>query len=382
MTNLNNEVIATRIPSASRNRLASLQAGRGIAALLVVFYHDSIEIFDSSKYWPSNPVGTTFNFGHMGVEYFFVLSGFIIFHVHRVDIGNPDRWKRFVWRRFTRIYPSYWVVLALLTMVYFARPGWGSGFERTPSAILSSFALVAFGPMRDAALPLTILVVAWTLYHEMMFYGLFLVLIIRRNVGWAIFSGWFFVSALVLLLGRPEPTLFYFYFAPVHLLFGMGMAAAFLLERRTIVPPLMLVSSGLVLIFATILNELWFKAFTNEANTVAYGLGSMGIVLGLAKIEVAGRLRVPRFFALLGDASYSLYLIHVIVLVGIAKICVFIPHRQLVPAIIWYGAFICVAVIAGIAFHLTIEQPLLQALQRRIPRVRQPSVTSTGGLQG
>ncbi len=66
----------------ARRRWSSVQAGRGIAAVLVVLAHTSASVFDQRKYWPANPVGPLFDFGHAGVEFFFVLSGFIILYAH------------------------------------------------------------------------------------------------------------------------------------------------------------------------------------------------------------------------------------------------------------------------------------------------------------
>ncbi len=64
------------------------------------------------------PASGLFAFGHAGVDFFFVLSGFIILHVHAGDIGRPVRLGHYLQRRFTRVYPFYWVVflLALLAM--------------------------------------------------------------------------------------------------------------------------------------------------------------------------------------------------------------------------------------------------------------------------
>ena len=58
------------------------------------------------------PFGGLFLFAHAGVDFFFVLSGFIIYRVHRGDIGSPHRLSRYAWRRFVRIYPTYWIILA------------------------------------------------------------------------------------------------------------------------------------------------------------------------------------------------------------------------------------------------------------------------------
>ena len=52
-----------------------------------------------------------FQFGHAGVDLFFVISGFIILFVHYDDIGRPERVGRYLGRRLSRIMPAYWVAL-------------------------------------------------------------------------------------------------------------------------------------------------------------------------------------------------------------------------------------------------------------------------------
>jgi exopolysaccharide production protein ExoZ len=108
----------------STGNFATIQAGRGLAALSVVLYHLGGWVAQS-KYWGYDPLGGVFAFGQAGVEYFFVLSGFIMLHVHRRDFGQSSMVPRFLWKRFCRIYPPYWFILALLVPVYFVEPSFG-----------------------------------------------------------------------------------------------------------------------------------------------------------------------------------------------------------------------------------------------------------------
>jgi peptidoglycan/LPS O-acetylase OafA/YrhL len=70
--------------------LKSLQACRAAAAILVVLYHTSHGIFRLPRYFEHKPFGPVFDFGFAGVDFFFVLSGFIMMHVHAADIGRPS----------------------------------------------------------------------------------------------------------------------------------------------------------------------------------------------------------------------------------------------------------------------------------------------------
>src|SRR4051794_15071476 len=110
--------------------LQSLQACRAMAAILVVLYHTSHGIFRLDKYFGHKPFGHVFDFGFAGVDFFFVLSGFIMMHVHGRDIGQPRAFASYLWKRFSRIYPAYWIVFAAILPVYFLVPSFGLGHER------------------------------------------------------------------------------------------------------------------------------------------------------------------------------------------------------------------------------------------------------------
>ena len=73
---------------ASSNRLVGIEAGRGIAASLVVLYHVSRHL---DQAFGAPMLVHAFQFGHSGVDFFFVISGFIILFVHYRDIDNPLR---------------------------------------------------------------------------------------------------------------------------------------------------------------------------------------------------------------------------------------------------------------------------------------------------
>src|ERR1039458_2243310 len=73
--------------------IKSLQYGRGIAALLVCLFHYEgamNQIQTGSGSLESSGFEFIFRAGHSGVEFFFILSGFIIFHAHRIDLRSEE----------------------------------------------------------------------------------------------------------------------------------------------------------------------------------------------------------------------------------------------------------------------------------------------------
>ena len=70
----------------------SLQVFRGMAALAVVAHHAALS---TDAFVQSMPEGwqRLFDLGALGVDFFFVLSGFIIMHAHRGEVGNPYKFR-------------------------------------------------------------------------------------------------------------------------------------------------------------------------------------------------------------------------------------------------------------------------------------------------
>jgi len=158
-------------------KLPGIEGARGIAASLVVFYHAARHLKADTGIAPLNGVA---QFGHAGVDFFFVLSGFIIYFVHNKDIGKSAGLGRYLERRFTRIFPLYWFVLMLMLCLTTL-----SVHRSMPSV---SFILQSMTLLPHVGEP--ILGVAWTLQHEIIFYLLFSIAIINTQAGIFIFFIW------------------------------------------------------------------------------------------------------------------------------------------------------------------------------------------------
>jgi len=147
------------MPVLMPTKLKTLQLCRGLAAALVLLFHATSV---SSAFLNYDLLHGIFLFGYSGVDFFFVLSGFIIFWIHRVDLGHPARLRPYLRKRFIRIYPLYWVVFLVLLPIYFGLP---NNFHDC-LVLLKSFLLLP-----QVSNP--VLTVAWTLSSELFFYGLF-----------------------------------------------------------------------------------------------------------------------------------------------------------------------------------------------------------------
>jgi len=88
-----------------------------VASLLVVLFHMA-GVMGLHKYFGVK-FGEIFGFGDAGVEFFFVLSGFITTWVHTPDLGRPAKLVPYLRKRVVRIYPAYSIIFAVTFLMMF-----------------------------------------------------------------------------------------------------------------------------------------------------------------------------------------------------------------------------------------------------------------------
>lgn len=142
--------------AAGKPQIQSLQVFRGLAALAVVVFHASAYTGTFVADVPSWAI-LVFGFGYLGVDFFFVLSGFIIMYSHYGDADIAPAYKRYVFKRLVRVFPAYWPISLALIALYAALPGFSSSPDKNYSLISSLLLLPADDPPA--------LYVAWTLVH-------------------------------------------------------------------------------------------------------------------------------------------------------------------------------------------------------------------------
>ncbi len=344
-------------------KLTGIEAGRGVAATLVLLYHVARHLDNASS---APRLREVFAFGHAGVDFFFVISGFIILFVHYDDVGAPARLGRYVGRRFTRLMPTYWVALALTVAMHIA------GRQGAPS--LADLALSA------SLLPSNqemVLGIAWTLRFEVLFYALFCVLIVNRRGGLLVMAAW--LSATILAVAAPVypnwvPVPFY---GAYNLEFFLGMTAAYVLRTCTVPRPRLVLALGLALFIAVAVFEdtRLLDGYGNAAR-LAYGIPGAIIVLGIAEADRRNLLRVPKLLRTIGAASYSIYIFQFIC-IGTAwqlLLATRLPH--LLPAGVAFVALALAVLVGGVVMSRCVEHPLMRLVRGRRSTIR---LRPTGG---
>lgn len=151
----------------NNKRIESLDALRGIAALAVVLRHYTT-IF-SLDYEVPNNFNFEFKYGYLGVELFFLISGFVIF----MTIEQVKTSKEFIVKRFVRLYPTYWLSLLITTVTILI-----FGLPKMHFSIKDF--LFNLTMIQDVVNPILqtkhIDGVYWSLAAELLFYGFILLL--------------------------------------------------------------------------------------------------------------------------------------------------------------------------------------------------------------
>ncbi len=343
----------------SRVPLASIQVMRGIAALAVAIYHTHL-ILSQPRYGGIDLWGAVAGKGWTGVNFFFVLSGFIIPYAHHADIGRPERAGHYLMRRFTRVYPIYWVFLTGFLAVSAVGFG-GTEFSWAWSNLLGAYLLVQIVPV--PTLPLR---VAWTLFYEIFFYFMFLLLILNRRIGMVVIGLW--GAAVIcwgLILGHDTD---YWYLHSWNLYFAMGALAYLGYRRWEGRPGIVILIAGLAILgglgVAGLIDEPLGIVQTHPRTLLLLGPPFALILLGAALTDRRRRWSPPRWCALLGEASYAIYLVHSPVISALAQVNrVLARHGHVMEPHLLYITIALASIFAGVIAHILVERPLLRTIR-------------------
>lgn len=334
----------------SLHRLESIQALRGVAALVVVLFHASVLSIDylaGAIYSPWTLVGKA------GVDLFFVISGFVMVYTTYRRFDEPGAATRFAISRISRIYPPYWILAAMVFLYWLHNPG-GVNSKSGQVNLLTSFLLLPGG-----GLPLV--PVAWTLVCEVFFYFVFWLVMVFGSARLLLpcISLWGLcvltntavglVNANAMVRGLP--------LSPFNLEFIVGVLLALMGIRRGGR------SALIVSLMAFAAMAVGFQLTGQEesipvANRVLLFLAPCaGLVYGLVALETSG-WRPSRFLVWIGDWSYSLYLVHILVMHLVYRVATRRTSIEWTGASAWMlaGAVVLLSVVIGYLYYRVVEQ--------------------------
>lgn len=341
-------------------KLLSVQALRGVAALLVVAFHAQ-GVIGLPQFGGIKPFAGFFEFGHAGVDFFFVLSGFIIFYIHQRELNIPQRFNSYLWKRVTRIYPLFLVVM-LITALKFVYHGNFNTLDFIKTIFL----------LPQPALPM--LKQSWTLVHEFIFYLCFSIAFFNTRLARALLGIWFTAFVIQKSMDFHLPAGFSadclnVLSSPYNLLFIIGMLVAWLVVRIQVPFPRLFIIIGTILFLLTGVAENLQILQTSATFTILmFGLSSAVLLIGVVSGESHGLIRVHNSANLLGDLSYPLYLSHGISIAAIMAI--YTISGLHLPGWVLLILLLIICSIAGIVLNKLVERPMARMLKAASERWR------------
>lgn len=278
----------------AQNRISTLDAFRGIAAVLVILFHYTTrydQIFISSS-------DVSFWFGWIGVPIFFILSGFVI----HLTIDRSKNALEFLKKRFYRLYPTYWLCIIITLFFIYAF----NLQHKTEFAISYLDILINFTMWHDFFGFKHIDGAYWSLLPELLFYILMATLVLTK-----LLKKFYLINSILIVLG----VIHFFFNTPIFnkvfdldyiLLFFIGICFYRLKNNKA------KKVEHLFIIVNLIIGSFLFQE-AQTSNDIKFVLLSFTIIVFLyycfiwGKLNWLGKIRILIFF---GNISYALYLVH------------------------------------------------------------------------
>jgi peptidoglycan/LPS O-acetylase OafA/YrhL len=339
-------------------RSATLDGVRGLAVALVVGFH-TMGTFAPTKL---HPLLWPLAGGTLGVDLFFVLSGYLLV----TSWTSSNRSLAGFWRRRARrLLPAYWVSLLILVPL------------QAPHLLHDAGRLALFASMQTflaPRLPWAVNASYWTLTPELHFYLLLplvyaalsklgtrrtLVLVFALSIVWRVASTSHYHFPADLLPGRIDQ-------------FAIGMAAATAGDRARAFASrwCAIVAAGALVVVLALYGQVFWRTGGDPPHIVeALAHPLVGALLGVAflRLRRVGRVRIleAKPLTALGLVSYSLYLWHLPILMLVRRVGGAAPYLALAVA---------AALFAAIASYFVVERPMLRRPARAAPVETAPVV--------
>ena len=315
------------------SRFMSLEAFRGLAAVMIVLYH--------SRFYAGESYVSFVRNSDIFVDFFFILSGFVMAHSYLDKIGSKISFRKFVLLRFGRLYPLHiltlllWVPYIAVKVIFYEK---GLG-DTDPAASNNAFTFlsnVLLFQALDGYQPLSWNYPSWSISAEFYTYIFFFIFVViafgRRSSGAYSLPGVILVASAayaftwILDVGRG---LELFIFECIGGFFlGILIYILYKNVKCIAIRPLwatVLEVTALAFLVYCVSNK---QDHGFRDNVFFYvSLLSFSVVIYLFVVQEGGyisRFLKNRLFQFIGKLSYSIYMVHAIVLAGIENLFVYV----------------------------------------------------------
>jgi exopolysaccharide production protein ExoZ len=332
-------------------KLYLLEVGRGVASLMVGLVHAGSQMKET-QFSGKEGMGGLFHYGFLGVDFFFVLSGFIICYAYFSSSTSKVSAPSFVVQRIFRIFPAYLAALALFLVI--------NRFQRSTQPLSAGF---LFEQVTLSAFGVPWLGVAWTLQFELLFYGAFAMVVWRNSLMVPLFTAWILIL-IASAWGGYTPNSIYSadIFGRIRsgqiLEFIVGLYVASVVVKGKSTQNVALLLAGGTVVGATAMAFLSIEInqnldlIRNVFTSSLFGL----ILLGLIRFE--SHIKKPsEAWMLLGALSYSFYLVHSPILSYCYAIAERLNIYKKIPEVVLAGVGICAGYIVAYFLYRFVEKP-------------------------
>lgn len=363
--------------------LPALTSVRFLLALGVVLFHYQLQ-------WKWDTMADTglFDRARLGVDVFFILSGFVLTHAYRDALqAETLGYRRFIVARFARIYPAHVAVLGLILMMITVAHLVGADFDEklyNPLGLLATLLLIhAWFPgifVAEWNGPSWSLSAEWFVYLLFPAFAWIGLRLARRPGVLLVLTALLFVAldlfyqaAFGDIVVHAENRMGILRIIP-EFLYGIALyrLGEHLNPRRRTAVIAALASAGAMLLL------MHFQA---DDRLIVLVAGPLVLSLALLAKVSADQLIARGWMVVLGEASYALYLVHMPILVGWKGVVSILTDRPSIYILAWWevGVLLPLTIAAALGLHLLFEGPARSWIRRRAEWLWLPRPTTRPG---
>lgn len=342
----------------AKSRIYGIDALRGYAALYVMVFHS---YFLGGIYIHEGKIRDFIIHGDMGVPIFFVISGFsITYSIFYKDFFNKLELKNFYIRRFFRIVPLFYFAFVLnLTLLIMN----GQGVKTYDTLLTLSFQFPFAGGHQES-----LVLAGWSLGIEMVFYLIFPFLFLLLKINKRMFIFLLFLALVIHFFASFEKDNSHLNFAyqAIFFLIGMLMCLYRSVIQKRFPHDMLQIISIVAILFGIIILILGMWIFKNHPFVYFKFLGILLIVSGT--LFYKGKTLINKFNNFLGEISYSVYLMHPIVILFLVKLRINVLVYSYFPN---FGFAVFISVVAMMVIFTSyftynfVEKPFINLGKRK-----------------
>lgn len=334
-----------------------LQIYRGIASLLVVIHH-TYASFAHYHHLDNDLLKFLAGVGKLGVDFFFVLSGFIIAYTTYQYRDNKSYLRKYIFNRVIRIYIPYLPIGIAMLLLYYLFPS-VSNSDRSVSLLTSLFLI----PHGNPALS-----VAWTLVFEMFFYIIYSLNFFSRKLWYAILIFW--ISGIVgvaVLQVSPTNAFLKIIFNLYNLEFILGVFVAYLVRNHifTRLDKWRLVIPAAVFLIFLLMKYYDVSLFPFSQNLI-FALAAAGFVW-VGTVAFTKKINEKNIWMMLGNSSYSLYLLHNPLQSFLVRLVPSVNGQMMIMMEFLAVVFLCCVI--SYVYYLIFEKHLMNFVKKKFQNV-------------